>query len=386
VINGSGEILTTKVAVVAGEAVTAMGNDLSSLWLGVMQGRSGVKKLSRFPVKGCASTLAACIDELEPEEENLLADQLVDRLLVHFSFLPEDCRVLTATTKAGIEELERARLQQRKAKARLISPMAMMDNIVQRYQLNTVPLSINAACASSTIALARGAAMIAQGECEAVFVCAYDAITEFIFCGFSSLKALSPLPSQPFDSKRQGLNLGEGAVGIFLMSEERAIKENKKIMATISGWGINNDAHHVTAPTRDGSGLYIAIEKAMNKAQLTSEDIAAISAHGTGTVHNDLMELKAFYNYFREKKVPQHSVKGAIGHTLGAAGGIEALLSIKMLEEQVVPPTCGFVEAISEVPGHVSAAAQRISGSHILSTNSGFGGVNAALVISKVSS
>jgi 3-oxoacyl-[acyl-carrier-protein] synthase II len=376
------ESSVNKVCLVAGEALTALGRDLDSLWKAVLLGQSAVKKVTRFPVAGCSSELAALMPELDDLPRELRVEKLLDDLMLHFPELPSDTEILIASTKAGVEELERARQQNRKAKSDLLFSLSYFENIARRFDLKQPPLNINAACASSTIALARGAAKIAHGESEVVFVCAYDVITEFIYCGFSSLKALSPEPSRPFDENRNGLNLGEGAVGLLLMSEERALKENRKILAEISGWGINNDAHHVTAPTRDGSGLTLAIEKALARSGVDKSRVAAISAHGTGTVHNDLMELKAFRNTFQERTLPIHSVKGAIGHTLGAAGGLEVLLCLKMLQDQTVPGSCGFSEAIEEVSGAVSASKQKISGSHILSTNSGFGGVNAALLIS----
>jgi 3-oxoacyl-[acyl-carrier-protein] synthase II len=149
----------------------------------------------------------------------------------------------------------------------------------------------------------------------------------------------------------------------------------------VVGWGAANDATHITAPARDGSGLIQATRQALAKAGIAPDDIAAISAHGTGTVFNDLMELTAFQAVFGTRAVPVQSVKGAIGHTLGAAGGIEVALGLKALNCRVIPPTVGFRKPEQGVAGWVSALPLPVTGPYLLTTNSGFGGVNAALVL-----
>ena len=169
------------------------------------------------------------------------------------------------------------------------------------------------------------------------------------------------------------------------MSEERARREGRAALGTIHGWGSANDANHITAPARDGCGLVLAIEAALAKAALTAEEIAAISAHGTGTVYNDAMELTAVARVFGERPLPVQSLKGAVGHTLGAAGAIEAVFGLECLARRVMPPTVGLVEPEEAGRGRVAAAAQSIAGDYLLSTNSGFGGVNAALLLGRPS-
>ncbi len=214
-----------------------------------------------------------------------------------------------------------------------------------------------------------------------MLVCCVDLVTEFIFSGFSALKALSPIPCQPFDRNRQGLSVGEGAAALLLMSEERAKREHRRPLGTIQGWGMANDASHITAPAKSGCGLVQAISQALRMAQKQPEEITAINAHGTGTIYNDLMELTAFRQIFGERKIPIYSVKGAVGHCLGAAGGIEAALGLETLSAQLVPPTAGLVTPMEEAIGQVSSEPVTISGDTLLTTNSGFGGINAALVL-----
>ena len=154
-------------------------------------------------------------------------------------------------------------------------------------------------------------------------------------------------------------------------------------MPTIRGWGIANDAFHITSPAQDGSGLVAAIEKALARGGLRHDQISAVSAHGTGTVYNDLMELTAFNNVFRGRILPIYSVKGATGHTIGAAGGIEVALATEALAAQTVPPTVGFQNPEEGAEGRVSSKPVPFEGDYILTSNSGFGGINAAIILEK---
>jgi 3-oxoacyl-[acyl-carrier-protein] synthase II len=225
--------------------------------------------------------------------------------------------------------------------------------------------------------------MISSGNVRCAVVLGIDIVSEFVFSGFSALKALSPGPSQPFDRKRHGLSLGEGAASLLLMHPDQARKEGREPLGAVLGWGAASDAFHVTAPAMDASGLMESVRRALRKAGIPARKVAAISAHGTGTMLNDAMELKAFDDLFGKKPLPIGSIKGAIGHTLGAAGGIEAVLGLRALSEQRLPPTVGLVFAEKAANGNISAHSQPFSGSILLSTNSGFGGINGALVIGK---
>ena len=190
---------------------------------------------------------------------------------------------------------------------------------------------ISAACASSTVAVAQGAALISSGAEESVIIFCLDIITESVFSGFSAFQILSPFPCRPFDRDRAGLSAGEGGAFIVLMSKERAERLGRLPIGMVAGAGISGDARHITAPDRTGAGLIRAVEAAMKTAGIEKEDIAGISAHGTGTVYNDLMELTAFRTLFGKQCPPIYSVKGCLGHTFGAAGGIEIVLGTRIL-------------------------------------------------------
>jgi len=374
------QVLITDVA-----AVTALGDDLEQLWQGLMAGKTGIKPVRHFPVENYISKYAACIEDLtlpgsltESSRIRILLDRLFEKMFP----VPADSFLITATTKAGIDNLEQL-CRGNRTDTQDILLSTILDIVSQKLKLSTKGININAACTSSTIAVARGAAMISSGRANSVLVCCIDIITEFIFSGFSSLKALSPFPCKPFDRSRRGLTPGEGAAAILLMSEDRIKKDNLSPLGRILGWGVSNDATHITAPAKDACGLIMAIRQALKKANLKEQSIAAISAHGTGTVYNDLMELTAFSQIFGEHKVPVHSVKGSIGHTMGAAGGIEVALGLKALSKRVIPPTVGFSDPEDGAEGLLSSEPAEISGDYLLTTNSGFGGINAAIILAK---
>jgi len=179
------------------------------------------------------------------------------------------------------------------------------------------------------------------------------------------------------------LSLGEGAAIIVLVSEALAVRENRLCLGTIRGWGVANDATHITAPARDGCGLIQAIRQALRRAAVTPDEIAAIGAHGTGTVYNDQMELTAFRAVFGERIPPLHASKGAIGHTLGAAGGIELAIGLKALARQQAPPTVGLRCPMAGTETLVHAEPVAFRGDCLLRCNSGFGGINAVLVLGR---
>lgn len=371
-----------RAAIVDMETVTAFGDGFDGLWQALLMGRTAVERVERFSVGNYQADNAALIHDLGPAKNRSIIHELVDRLFVNAQNIPPDSCLITATTKSGIDNLEKLR------KFDLGDPydmllVALTDAVSEKTGLKGEGINISAACASSTVALARAAARIVSGRTDSVLVCCLDVITEFVFSGFSSLQILSKEPSRPFDKNRSGLSLGDGAAYLLLMNAERAKKEGRPVLGSIAGWGVASDAAHITSPARDGRGLIMAVQQAMSVAGVGPDLIAAINAHGTGTVYNDLMELTAFQNIFSGRELPIHSIKGAIGHTLGAAGGIEVCVGIKSLNDQKIPPTPGFISPEQGARGQVSHEEQAMDGEYLLTTNSGFGGINAALVLER---
>lgn len=358
--------------------VTGLGPDLESLWHGVMTGESSIRQVSRFSTKNYQTNLASCIDGLESKIGSSRIYELLEQLFAGIGSVPTDAVLITASTKGCIDLVEQSDSHLSDV---LITPM--LSRVSAMLGITSAGININASCASSTIAIARAASMIASGSSEAVIVVCMDLVTEFVYSGFSALKALSSKTCRPFDCNRDGLTLGEGAAALLLTSRDRSLREERPVLGVVAGWGAANDSTHITAPARDGCGLIQATIQALKRACIDCQQISAISAHGTATVYNDQMELTAFQSLFGERHVPMNSIKGAIGHTLGAAGGIEAALALKCLAERQLPPTVGLLEPEKSGIGFLSCSVQPISGDYLLSTNSGFGGVNGALILQR---
>jgi 3-oxoacyl-[acyl-carrier-protein] synthase II len=362
--------------------VTAMSDNLDDLWRGLLAGNTAVRPVNRFSVKNYSAGIAGCIEGLNPSGSRSMLHSLCDRLFRNWGPVPSDTLLITATTKAGIDNLEKVSTG-KPADIQDILPSSLPAVVSGKLGLDSRGFNVSAACASSTIAVAQAAALISSASADLVLVCCLDMVTEFIFSGFSALRALSPLPCRPFDRDRNGLSLGEGAAALLLMSRERASRERRIPMGILHGWGVANDATHITAPARDGCGLVQAISQALHGSGIPADEIHAVCAHGTGTIYNDLMEITAFKQIFNDRTVPVFSIKGAIGHTLGAAGGIEVAVGMKTLSCQVAPPTIGLRTPMDEAVGWVSTGPVSFSGDYLLTTNSGFGGINAALVLGK---
>ncbi|MHB8707494.1 MAG: beta-ketoacyl synthase N-terminal-like domain-containing protein [Desulfuromonadales bacterium] len=367
------------VQVVAISAVTAFG-DLESTWDRLLTGATAISPVARFDTARYVSSCAACLTDLDPDGKQSRIHRLLDRLLAGFGPVPADARLLTATTKWAADSIER-HCRGDMVEAGELLPGTFPAEMRRRFQLTDPGMNVNAACASSTIALARGAAMIAAGTTSVVLVCCADLVSEFVLSGFSALQGLSPEPCRPFDRRRSGLTLGEGGAALLLMDATRAGREGWPDLGRIRGWGVAGDAHHITAPARDGAGLVQACTAALGRAGVKPGEIGSIHAHGTGTVFNDLMELTAFRHLFGRRTLPVYGIKGAVGHTLGAAGGIEAAVTLKALASRQAPPTAGYGEPEPEAAGWLADQPQSLAGPLAFTTNSGFGGINAALVL-----
>ena len=238
--------------------------------------------------------------------------------------------------------------------------------------------SVSVACISGLLAIQQGARLILAGAADAVLVVGVDVLSHFVLAGFSTLMSLDPTGCHPFDRERQGLSLGEGAGAVVLLRSDLVPAP----LAEIRGWGVSNDANHLTGPSRDGSGLVLAIERALRLANWSPDSIEYVNAHGTGTVYNDRMEALALKTVFGDRSPPVSSCKGMIGHTLGAAGVIECAICVLAARAHAMPGTPGFNNADPHASARVIRTPQRpVSYGRILKINSGFGGTNSALVL-----
>ncbi len=372
-----------KVVVVEQNLVTALGRGVDACWAGVLAGRPAFSAVDRFSTKAFSTHIAALVPGLDTGKSASLVMQMLEPMLAPLAgTLPAGTLVLLATTTGEVDLLQRELLGSHSRKGEEPTPVVLLARIQAMLGITEPGRVISAACASSSAAVAQGASLIAAGRREAVLVVACDAVTEFIYAGFASMMALDPDGARPFDRARKGLTVGEGAGYALLMSEARAAREGRVRLGVVAGWGLSCDANHMTGPSRDGDGLAQAITQALNKAELPASQIGSLSAHGTGTSYNDSMEMKAFKRVFNERSLPVYSVKGCMGHTMGLAGLAEMILAIKSLDKQIIPPSSNLNEVDPEADGWVSGVAENPSGmTAVLSTNSGFGGVNAALVL-----
>ncbi len=236
------------------------------------------------------------------------------------------------------------------------------------------------ACASGNGALAAALELVREGRAAQVIAGGVDALNDFVAAGFASLKALDPEPCRPFDRTRRGLNLGEGACFLVIEEEAHARARGARIRAFLDGAGAAADANHMTGPDREGRGAARAMQAALADARLAPSEIQFVSAHGTATNFNDAMEARALRAVFGAAAPPVNSIKGALGHTLGAAGAFEALLCVRTLERGVIAPTAGHTDLDPDIDLDVVVAARPSPVRAALSTSSGFGGVNATLV------
>jgi 3-oxoacyl-[acyl-carrier-protein] synthase II len=240
------------------------------------------------------------------------------------------------------------------------------------------------ACASGNAALGWALDLIRNGRCDVVLAGGVDALHDFVISGFACLKALDPEPCRPFDRTRKGLNLGEAACFLVIESESHARARGARIRAFLDGYGIAADAVHMTGPDREGRGAARAMTSALADAGASADQVDYVSAHGTATVFNDLMESKALALALGERaaRTPVNSIKSALGHTLGAAGALEALLCVRTLETGAVTPTPGLGELDPEIHLDVVRDQPRTVDARVaLSTSSGFGGTNAAVLL-----
>jgi len=252
------------------------------------------------------------------------------------------------------------------------------------FGLKPFMATISTACSSSANALILGARMIQQGKVTRAICGGCDALSRFTLNGFHSLKNVEKTPCRPFDHDRFGLNLGEGAGYLLLEKESDAIARGARILGYFTGYSNSNDAYHPTAPSPDGAGAYRTMERALQKAQLQPSDIDYINAHGTATLSNDAAEGKAIQELFAGKTPYFSSTKSYVGHTLAAAGAIEAIFSLLAIREQMIFPNLNFktrMEELSITP--VTEVLKNVPVQHVMSNSFGFGGNNVSLVFSR---
>ncbi|MDH3981913.1 MAG: beta-ketoacyl-[acyl-carrier-protein] synthase family protein [Kiritimatiellaceae bacterium] len=369
-----------KVLITDYELITPYGLGADVCWQGLLSGESALAELDRFDTSEFKSSMGGLVPGLSYHAGQSLVSQMLEKVLAGKT-IPKDAKLSIATLNGEMDKIEEKVLYDR-GKPHASCMTGLLRAAQQLSGLDDEGVVISSACASSTVALGVAASAIRNGDIDCAVVISCDPVTEFLYSGFSSLMALDSGASRPFDEKHNGLTIGEAAGYAVLMSETRAKEEGASNLGELVGWGMSNDANHMTGPLRDGSGLARSIRIALKVAGIEEQQIDFIAAHGTGTIYNDLMEMAAFHDIFSSPR-PTYSVKGGIGHTMGAAGLVEAVLALKTFETGMVPPSVRMQIPEVSAAGWVLDQPLALEADYVLSTNAGFGGVNASLVLKK---
>lgn len=250
--------------------------------------------------------------------------------------------------------------------------------------INNYVATLSTACSSSANAIMQGAALIRAGRLDCVICGGSEALSKFTINGFNALMILDNEHCRPFDATRRGLNLGEGAAYLVLESAGRVEQQKKTPLAILSGAGNANDAYHLTASSPEGQGALKAMRLAISHAGIDARDVNYVNAHGTATENNDLSEGTGMKRLFAGELPPFSSTKPYTGHTLAAAGSIEAVYSIFALHRQMIWPSLNFKTPIPELGIRPATGLRQTEVRHVLSNSFGFGGNTSSLLISSV--
>ncbi|RYE24349.1 MAG: beta-ketoacyl synthase [Sphingobacteriales bacterium] len=369
------------VYAIATNITSALGLDTDMHWRNVAASRSGIlchddHSLSDTPFFGSRLDPAHwqvvraqgnTSRPLSPFEEMCLYSAKKARSEYPYDIDPKETLFILSTTKGNIEwlgQMPDSRL--------LLSTSAQL--IAQELGIPHEAVVVSQACVSGVVGLTYGLRMLQSGRYKHAIVTGADRMTKFVLSGFQSFQAVADEPCRPFDAKRKGINLGEAAATIILSVDD------KLPMAQLLSGATSNDANHISGPSRTGEELAMAIQRAMKEANVAPPQVDMVSAHGTATLYNDEMEAKAF-GICGLDKVPVHSFKGYVGHTLGAAGVLESSMAIAAMRHQQLIPSAGYETSGVSVPLNVTMQmAAHTPINHVLKTASGFGGVNAAAV------
>jgi len=385
-----------RVAIVGAGIVSPLGFGLTETLQSLRQARDCVTSVTTFSVEKTRCKTAAQIDDgrlLDKANRSRQGRRLhrasymvmtaLAELLEHArEFEPEFA--IVGTTSGGMsfgENFYRTLGNGGACSAALIAnypPQKQIIDAMEKCGINVPAEVIANACASGTNAIGHAFSAIHAGRYRQILAGGYDALSELVFVGFDSLQAATPEKCRPFDSNRSGMVLGEGAALFGLEDFESARSRGAKILGEIIGYGISTDNHHLTQPNPDGSGPRRAMEMALAQAQLAPEQVGYINAHGTATVLNDIAEGKAIMELFGD--VPVSSTKSMMGHSLGAAGAIEAGVTLLALQHQFLPPNINCRN--SDLPLNIVANQARDAQFDCAVSNSfGFGGTNATIVL-----
>ena len=406
-----------RVVVTGLGAITPVGNNAKDTWESLKNGKNGIGSISLFDTEKLKAKLAAEVKGFDPKEylevNDVLrtdryaqfavaaAQQAVDESGVEGTVEPERFAVFFGTGIGGIGTFEKEHTKLMERGPRRVSPLfvpMMIANmaagmIAIRHDCRGTAMPAVTACASGSNAIGEAMRMIRHGYADAVITGGAEAsINASAVAGFANMLALSTSEnpdeaSLPFDKRRGGFVIGEGAVALVLEEYEHAKKRGAKIYGEVCGYGSTCDAYHITAPHPEARGGARAMTDAMGEAGYSEADIVYVNAHGTGTPMNDVVETLAIKKALGEeaaRKAYVSSTKSMTGHMLGAAGALEALACLQALNEGIIPPTINLLEQDEECDLNcVPNSALKADITLALSNSLGFGGHNATLLLKK---
>ncbi len=410
---------THRVVITGMGALTPAGAGVPALWDAVMAGRSCIGPITRFDTAGFETRLGGQIPDYDPVALGLTKKEVrrfarfvqyaiiaAEEAMAQSGLRPDEADAarigcVFGTGIGGLEEFENGCATLTEKGPRRLNPLfipTMITNMAAgnlsiRFGLRGECLCPVTACATGAHSIGMAYRSIRHGYLDAALAGGTEeSLTPICLAGFGNLGATTKeenpaKASRPFDVNRSGFVPGEGAGALVLESMEHALARGARIIAEVAGFGSTGDAHHMTAPEPWGEGAVRAMKMALAEGGFSAADLGHLNAHGTSTHHNDLTEARALAALCgsRAPEVPVTSVKGAIGHTLGAAGAVEAIVTALSVAGDCVPPTAGFAEPDPEAPVRVVTEALRDYPQKVALSNSlGFGGHNASLAIAPV--
>jgi 3-oxoacyl-[acyl-carrier-protein] synthase II len=401
--------------------VTPLGTGLDNVWELMLQGKSGIVPITRFDASRHETKIAGEVKNFNPEEYVSRKEVKKMDLFIHYSLAAtkvafDDAKldmtkeqsdrvgVVVGTGLGGLPALEKYHQILMERGPDRISPFFIPmlianlapGQIAIQYGMKGPNLCTVTACATGSHCIGEASRIIQYGDADVMVAGGTEAnLTPLTVGGFNAMNALSvrndepEKASRPFEKSRDGFIVGEGAGTLILEELEHARARGARIYAEVIGYGYNADAYHITAPAPDGEGFTRCMRMALNDARISHDEVDYINAHGTSTKLNDYSETLAIKDVFgdRAKKIPVSSIKSMIGHLLGAAGAVEAVVSILSLRDQICPPTINYEEPDPECDlDYVPNVARKQAMNVALSNSFGFGGTNATLVFRRFES
>jgi len=393
------------VAITGMGIISAIGNNVAENYASLIAGKKGISKISQIETIHKDEIMVGEIPDTNPVLEQKLGftENQVSRTVLIGCIAAEEAiahagitdindaetGLISGTTVGGMDKseqyfydyLEKPEVRQHitglhagDSSKKLAQYLGLKESFVT---------TISTACSSAANAIMMGARMIKSGQLERVIVGGTDSLSKFTINGFKTLLILSDTYSAPFDDDRKGLNLGEAAAYLVLESEELVQKTGKKVLGYVKGYGNANDAYHQTASSEHGDGAVLAMEKALKVAKIPATAIDYVNAHGTATPNNDLSEGRALIRLFNGKVPEFSSTKASTGHTLAAAGGVEAVYSVLALQNDTIFPNLNYKTPMKEFELDPITEVTKKPLRNVLSNSFGFGGNCSTLIFSK---